>query len=117
MFDFYFGYFLLNMEVFIEEEVLIVLFVLGGYDLDNMDGKLFIMESVVEIFCKDGSVLVSFEEEIILNLKEIYVNLVGLLGKYVLKVYNGDILFFRFIVILDWFDFIFLNMWLNYLDG
>ena len=82
-----------------------------------MDGKPLTMESAVEILRKDGSALASLEEETILNLKETYVNSVGLLGKYVPKVYNGDILFFRSTVIPDWFDPISPNTWLNYLDG
>ena len=90
---------------------------LGGYDPDNMDGKPLTMESAVEILRKDGSALASLEEETILNLKETYVNSVGLLGKYIPKVYNGDILFFRSTVIPDWFDPISPNTWLNYLDG
>ena len=94
MLDSYPGHFLPNTEAPTEEEALIAL-LLGGYDPDNMDGKPLTMESAVEILRKDGSALASLEEETILNLKETYVNSVGLLGKYVPKVYNGDILFFR----------------------
>ena len=117
MLDSYPGHFLPNTEAPTEEEALIALLALGGYDPDNMDGKPLTMESAVEILRKDGSALASLEEETILNLKETYVNSVGLLGKYVPKVYNGDILFFRSTVIPDWFDPISPNTWLNYLDG
>ena len=116
MLDSYPGH-LPNTEAPTEEEALIALLALGGYDPDNMDGKPLTMESAVEILRKDGSALASLEEETILNLKETYVNSVGLLGKYVPKVYNGDILFFRSTVIPDWFDPISPNTWLNYLDG
>ena len=117
MLDSYPGHFLPNTEAPTEEEALIALLALGGYDPDNMDGKPLTMESAVEILRKDGSALASLEEETILNLKETYVNSVGLLGRYVPKVYNGDILFFRSTVIPDWFDPIPPNTWLNYLDG
>ena len=117
MLDSYHGHFLPNTEAPTEEEALIALLALGGYDPDNMDGKPLTMESAVEILRKDGSALASLEEETILNLKETYVNSVGLLGKYIPKVYNGDILFFRSTVIPDWFDPISPNTWLNYLDG
>ncbi|MGG0302265.1 amino acid adenylation domain-containing protein [Bacillus albus] len=117
MLDSYPGHFLPNTEAPTEEEALIALLALGGYDPDNMDGKPLTIESAVEILRKDGSALASLEEETILNLKETYVNSVGLLGKYVPKVYNGDILFFRSTVIPDWFDPISPNTWLNYLDG
>ncbi|MGN5649109.1 amino acid adenylation domain-containing protein [Bacillus sp. Brlt_9] len=117
MLDSYPGHFLPNTEAPTEEEALIALLALGGYDPDNMDGKPLTMESAVEILRKDGSALASLEEETILNLKETYVNSVGLLGRYVPKVYNGDILFFRSTVIPDWFDPISPNTWLNYLDG
>ncbi|UOB81277.1 non-ribosomal peptide synthetase DhbF [Bacillus sp. ZJS3] len=117
MLDSYPGHFLPNTEAPTEEEALIALLALGGYDPDNMDGKPLTMESAVEILHKDGSALASLEEETILNLKETYVNSVGLLGKYVPKVYNGDILFFRSTVIPEWFDPISPNTWLNYLDG
>lgn len=93
MLDSYPGHFLPNTEAPTEEEALIALLALGGYDPDNMDGKPLTMESAVEILRKDGSALASLEEETILNLKETYVNSVGLLGKYVPKVYNGDIIF------------------------
>ncbi len=43
--------------------------------------KPLTMESAVEILRKDGSALASLEEETILNLKETYVNSVGLLGE------------------------------------
>ncbi|KFN01510.1 non-ribosomal peptide synthetase [Bacillus clarus] len=117
MLDSYPGHFLPNTEAPTEEEALIALLALGGYDPDNMDGKPLNMESAIEILRKDGSALASLEEETILNLKETYVNSVGLLGKYVPKTYNGDILFFRSTVIPDWFDPISPNTWLNYING
>ena len=80
MLDSYPGHFLPNTEAPTEEEALIALLALGGYDPDNMDGKPLTMESAVEILRKDGSALASLEEETILNLKETYVNSVGLLG-------------------------------------
>ena len=97
MLDSYPGHFLPNTEAPTEEEALIALLALGGYDPDNMDGKPLTMESAIEILRKDGSALASLEEETILNLKETYVNSVGLLGdtyrKFITEIfYSLDLL-------------------------
>ena len=116
MLDSYPGHFLPNTEAPTEEEALIALLALGGYDPDNMDGKPLTMESAVEILRKDGSALASLEEETILNLKETYVNSVGLLGniyrKFITEIfYSLDLLLYQTGLILS------PNTWLNYLDG
>ena len=100
MLDSYPGHFLPNTEAPTEEEALIALLALGGYDPDNMEGKLLTMESAVEILRKDGSALASLEEETILNLKETYVNSVGLLGnmyrKFITEIsYSLDLLLYQ----------------------
>ncbi|WP_459503144.1 amino acid adenylation domain-containing protein [Bacillus sp. C1] len=117
MLDSYPGHFLPNTEAPTEEEALIALLALGGYDPDNMDGKTLDMENAIEILRKDDSALASLEEETILNLKETYVNSVGLLGKYVPKQFRGNIVFFRSTIIPEWFDPISPDTWLSYIDG
>ncbi|MBC6973014.1 amino acid adenylation domain-containing protein [Bacillus sp. Xin] len=117
MLDSYPGHFLPNTEAPTEEEALIALLALGGYDPDNMDGKPLDMANAIDILRRDGSALASLEEETILNLKETYVNSVGLLGKYVPKQFHGNIVFFRSTIIPEWFDPISPDTWLNYIDG
>ncbi|WP_017149593.1 amino acid adenylation domain-containing protein [Bacillus bingmayongensis] len=117
MLDSYPGHFLPNTESPTEEEALIALLALGGYDPDNMDGKPLDMANAIEILRRDGSALASLEEETILNLKETYVNSVGLLGKYVPKQFHGNLVFFRSTIIPEWFDPISPDTWLSYIDG
>ncbi|HDR4948816.1 TPA: amino acid adenylation domain-containing protein [Bacillus cereus] len=117
MLDSYPGHFLPNTEAPTEEEALIALLELGGCDPDNMNGKPLDMANAIEILRRDGSALASLEEETILNLKETYVNSVGLLGKYVPKQFHGNIVFFRSTIIPEWFDPISPDTWLNYIDG
>lgn len=117
MLDSYPGHFLPNTESPTEEEALIALLALGGYDPDNMDGKPLDMANAIDILRRDGSALASLEEETILNLKETYVNSVGLLGKYVPKQFHGNIVFFRSTIIPEWFDPISPDTWFNYIDG
>ncbi|KEK23981.1 amino acid adenylation domain-containing protein [Bacillus gaemokensis] len=117
MLDSYPGHFLPNTEAPSEEEALIALLALGGYDPDNMDGKPLDMANAIDILRRDGSALASLEEETILNLKETYVNSVGLLGKYVPKLFRGNIVFFRSTIIPEWFDPISPDTWHSYIDG
>ncbi|MFD2172186.1 amino acid adenylation domain-containing protein [Tumebacillus lipolyticus] len=100
-----------------EEEALIALLALGGYDPDSMGDKPLDIASAVEILQSDGSALASLNEETILNLKETYVNSVRILGEYVPRAYEGDLLFFRSTVIPDWFDPIEPETWIPYLKG
>lgn len=117
MLDVYLNYFFFIKKVLDDEEVLIVFLVLGGYDLDSLGDKLFDFEMVIEIFCCDGSVFVSLDELVILNLKNMYVNFVGILGLYKLKIFCGNVLFFRLIIIFEWFDLIELDLWKFYING
>ncbi|AJS59351.1 amino acid adenylation domain-containing protein [Paenibacillus sp. IHBB 10380] len=100
-----------------EQEALIALLALGGYDPDSMGDKPLDMNSAIEILRSDGSALASLEESTILNLKETYVNSVRILGSFVPKRYHGDLLFFRSTVIPDWFDPIAPETWNPYIDG
>ncbi|MFY0144202.1 amino acid adenylation domain-containing protein [Bacillus cytotoxicus] len=117
MLDSYPGHFLPNTEAPTEEEALIALLALGGYDPDHMDGKPLNMESAIEILHKDGSALASLEKTTILNLKETYVNSVTLLGKYVPKKFKGNLIFFRSTMIPEWFDPISPDTWSSYIEG
>lgn len=100
-----------------EEEALIALLALGGYDPDSLGDKPLDLSSAIEILRRDGSALASLEEETILNLKETYVNSVRILGEYLPKPYNGNVLFFRSTLIPDWFDPIYPESWTPFIDG
>ena len=93
MLDAYPSHFLPIKDAPDEEEALIALLALGGYDPDSLGNKPLDDSSAIEILRRDGSALASLEESTILNLKETYVNSVRILGEYKPKTFNGDILF------------------------
>ncbi|ASS75853.1 non-ribosomal peptide synthetase [Tumebacillus algifaecis] len=117
MLDSYPSHFLPINEGPSEEEALIALLALGGYDPDSMGDKPLDLASAIEILQSDGSALASLDGETILNLKETYVNSVRILGEYVPRRYEGDLLFFRSTIIPDWFTPIAPETWHPYLDG
>ncbi|WP_141543907.1 non-ribosomal peptide synthetase, partial [Bacillus toyonensis] len=117
MLDSYPTHLLPDIKVPTEEEALIALLALGGFDPENMGGKPLDMENVMDILRRDGSTLANLEEETILNLKKIHVNSVGLLGNYVPKQFHGNLVFFRATIIPEEFDPISPSIWLNYIDG
>ncbi|MDS0527391.1 amino acid adenylation domain-containing protein [Clostridium sp. SHJSY1] len=100
-----------------EEESLIALLALGGYDPDELGDKPLDLAGAIEILRQDGSALASLDEETILNLKETYINSVRILKEYSPKPFNGDILFFRSTIIPDWFEPIYPEAWKPYIHG
>ncbi|HWQ42482.1 MAG TPA: amino acid adenylation domain-containing protein [Desulfosporosinus sp.] len=100
-----------------EEESLIALLALGGYDPEGLGDKPLDLVSALEILRRDGSALASLEEETILNLKETYGNSVRILSEYRPKPYTGDILFFRSTIIPEWFEPIDPESWQSYING
>lgn len=100
-----------------EKEALIALLALGGYDPDSMGDRPLDIESAIEILQSDGSALASLSGETIRNLKETYVNSVRILGEFVPRPYEGDLLFFRSTIIPDWFDPIEPETWNPYIKG
>ncbi|WP_199425894.1 amino acid adenylation domain-containing protein [Thermaerobacillus caldiproteolyticus] len=117
MLDAYPSHFLPIAKAPDEQEALIALLALGGYDPDNMDGKPLNLENTIDMLRRDGSALASLEESTILNLKDTYVNSVRILSEYVPRRYKGDLLFFRSTIIPEWFDPIEPEAWLPYIDG
>ncbi len=61
--------------------------------------------------------LASLDESVILNLKNTYVNSVGILGSYKPKPFRGNVLFFRSTIIPEWFDPIEPDSWKPYIHG
>ncbi|WP_343310886.1 amino acid adenylation domain-containing protein [Bacillus atrophaeus] len=117
MLDAYPNHFLPIKEAPDEQEALIALLALGGYDPDSLGDKPMDLDNAIDILRRDGSALASLDESVILNLKETYVNSVGILGAYTPKTYHGSLLFFRSTVIPEWFDPIEPDSWMQYVNG
>ena len=100
-----------------EEESLIALLALGGYDPDGLGDKPLDIDSAIEILRRDGSALASLDTETIMNLKETYVNSIRILREYRPSPFNGDILFFRSTIIPQWFAPIYPESWEPYTYG
>ncbi|MFS0664841.1 amino acid adenylation domain-containing protein [Bacillus mojavensis] len=117
MLDAYPNHFLPIKKAPDDEEALIALLALGGYDPDSLGDKPLDFETAIEILRRDGSALASLDESVILNLKNTYVNSVGILGSYKPKTFRGNVLFFRSTIIPEWFDPIEPDSWKPYIDG
>ncbi|MED4872810.1 non-ribosomal peptide synthetase DhbF [Bacillus subtilis] len=117
MLDAYPNHFLPIKEAPDDEEALIALLALGGYDPDSLGDKPLNFEAAIEILRRDGSALASLDETVILNLKNTYVNSVGILGSYKPKTFRGNVLFFRSTIIPEWFDPIEPDSWKPYING
>ncbi|MDZ5722855.1 non-ribosomal peptide synthetase DhbF [Bacillus sp. SXabc123] len=117
MLDAYPNHFLPIKEAPDDEEALIALLALGGYDPDSLGDKPLDFETAIEILRRDGSALASLDESVILNLKNTYVNSVSILGSYKPKPFHGNVLFFRSTIIPDWFDPIEPDSWKPYIHG
>ncbi|MCY7483275.1 amino acid adenylation domain-containing protein [Paenibacillus alvei] len=100
-----------------EEEALTALLALGGYDRDSIGDEPLTIASAIRILRSDSSALATLDEATIMNLKVTYENSVRLLGAYVPRRYEGDLLFFRSTIIPDWFDPIEPEMWIPYVGG
>lgn len=117
MLDAYPNHFLPIKEAPDDEEALIALLALGGYDPDSLGEKPLDFEAAIEILRRDGSALASLDETVILNLKNTYVNSIGILGSYKPKTFRGNVLFFRSTIIPEWFDPIEPDSWKPYING
>lgn len=115
--DAYPSHFLPINEAPDDEEALIALLALGGYDPDSLGDQPLDNASAIEILRRDGSALASLEEETILNLKETYVNSVRIMSEYKPKTFKGDVLFFRSTIIPDWFNPIHPETWNTFIHG
>ena len=100
-----------------DEEALIALLALGGFEPDRLGSESLDDASAIEILRQDGSALASLEEETILNLKETYVNSVRIMGEYEPGVFNGDVLFFKSTLVPEWFPDISTDSWHPYIKG
>ncbi|SDZ10060.1 non-ribosomal peptide synthetase [Thermoactinomyces sp. DSM 45892] len=117
MLDAYPSHFLPIKNTPSDDEALIALLALGGYDPEGLGDKPLDLEGAIEILSRDGSALASLEKETILNLRSAYVNSVDILRKYVPAPFKGNLLFFRSTLIPDWFTPLFADSWEAYVDG
>ncbi|MDQ0418061.1 nonribosomal peptide synthetase DhbF [Croceifilum oryzae] len=117
MLDAYPSHFLPIKNTPSDDEALIALLALGGYDPEGLGDKPLDLEGAIEILSRDGSALASLDKETILNLRSAYVNSVDILRKYVPAPFKGNLLFFRSTVIPDWFTPLFADSWEVYVDG
>lgn len=100
-----------------DEEAVIALLALGGYDPDSLGDQPLDFDTALTILRREGSALASLDESVMMNLKDTYVNSVGLLGTYKPKPFHGDVLFFRSAIIPEWFDPIEPDTWKPYITG
>ncbi|WP_206109250.1 non-ribosomal peptide synthetase [Paenibacillus sp. HB172176] len=100
-----------------DEEALIALLALGGYDPNSLGEQTLDMDAAIRILQSDGSALASLEPEVIMSLKDTYVNSVRILGEYRPGKFAGDLLFVHSTVIPDWFTPISPDTWQPYITG
>src|SRR5699024_1565504 len=103
MLDAYPNHFLPIKDAPDEEEALVALLALGGYDPESLSEEPLDLEHAIELLRKDGSALASLDDATITNLKETYVKSVHNLSEYKPETFTGDILFFRTTIIPKWF--------------
>lgn len=89
MMDSYPGHFISMNEEEAEDDALIAMLALGGYDPQEVKGNQLTIQSVKELLQEKGSVLASLDEETIENLKETYQNSVRIMSEYDQKYMRG----------------------------
>nr|WP_092071365.1 non-ribosomal peptide synthetase [Dendrosporobacter quercicolus]NSL49383.1 amino acid adenylation domain-containing protein [Dendrosporobacter quercicolus DSM 1736]SDM25304.1 nonribosomal peptide synthetase DhbF [Dendrosporobacter quercicolus] len=100
-----------------EEEALIALLALGGYDHEALGDKPLNLAGAIEMLRRDGSALASLDEETILSLKETYANSARILSEHQPRPFYGNVLFFRSTVLPEWFAPIYPEAWKPYIKG
>lgn len=100
-----------------EQDALIALLTLGGYDPDQLKDEQVTIEGVIELLKDHGSALASLDEKTIINLKDTYKNSIKIMSEYKPKQYNGDMLFFKSTIVPDWFKEADPARWLPFLCG
>ncbi|MEK4922939.1 amino acid adenylation domain-containing protein [Cytobacillus sp. FSL R5-0569] len=117
MMDSYPGHFISMNEEEAEDDALIAMLALGGYDPQEVKGDQLTIQSVKELLQEKGSVLASLDEETIENLKETYQNSVRIMSEYDPEVYEGDMIFFKSTIVPEWFKNDDPARWLPYVHG
>lgn len=102
-------------EVSEEQEALVALLALAGYE-PEMDQELT-QEYVIEQLQAEGSAIASLSEETIMNLKEVYKNSIRLLKEHEAGCYNGNALFFKSTLVPDWIPNVDAGSWRPFITG
>ncbi len=102
-------------EVGEEQEALVALLALAGYEPEM--GAEVTQSFVIEQLKKEKSAIASLSEETILRLKEVYKNSIRLLKEHKANQYHGDMLFFRSTVVPDWIPDVDDKTWVPYISG
>ncbi|WP_110927796.1 amino acid adenylation domain-containing protein [Bacillus massiliglaciei] len=100
-----------------EQDALIALLALGGYDPETIGDGPLDLDSAVDILRRDGSALASLDKQVIMNLKETYENSIRIMSEHEPKVFTGDVLFFRSTILPEWFSPIDPMTWKQYIKG
>ncbi|WP_017796090.1 amino acid adenylation domain-containing protein [Oceanobacillus kimchii] len=100
-----------------EQDALIALLTLGGYDPEQLMHKEISIENVVELLHHHGSALASLDKQTIINLKETYRNSIKIMSEYKPKTFDGSMIFFKSTIIPDWFTDADPNKWKSFISG
>ncbi|GKU83911.1 non-ribosomal peptide synthetase [Niallia sp. NCCP-28] len=98
-----------------DQEALVALLALGGYD-PEIDAELT-QEFVIEQLQAEGSALASLSGETIMNLKEVYKNSIRLLKEHEAACYQGDALFFKSTIVPDGIPNVDAQIWAPFITG
>lgn len=100
-----------------EQDALIALLTLGGYDPEQLMHKEISIENVVELLNHHGSALASLDKQTIINLKETYRNSVKIMSEYKPKTFDGNMIFFKSTIVPDWFTDADPSKWTPFISG
>lgn len=100
-----------------EQDALIALLTLGGYDPEQLMHKEISIENVVELLHHHGSALASLDKQTIINLKETYRNSVKIMSEYKPKTFDGNMIFFKSTIVPDWFMDADPSKWTPFISG
>lgn len=103
------------VELTEEQEALVALLALAGYEPDMEDEVT--QEYVMDALKAEGSAIATLDETTILRLKEVYKNSIHLLKNHKHQTYNGDVLFYKSTLVPDWIPEVDVASWKPYIKG
>ncbi|MGM9951360.1 MAG: amino acid adenylation domain-containing protein, partial [Lysinibacillus sp.] len=98
-----------------EQEALVALLALAGYEPDVED--VITQDYVIDALKAEGSAIATLDEQTMLRLKEVYKNSIRLLKQHKASVYHGDALFYKSTLVPDWIPDVDANSWKPYITG
>ncbi|MBM7667243.1 nonribosomal peptide synthetase DhbF [Solibacillus kalamii] len=103
------------VELTEEQEALVALLALAGYEPDIEDEVT--QEYVMNALKAEGSAIATLDESTILRLKEVYKNSIQLLKNHQHQTYDGDALFYKSTLVPDWIPDVDVTSWKPYIKG